>query len=263
MKTALAVGCSMTKGHGLPDTINNPRLWVNQLLRSVDCTVITNLSQTGKNNHWIFLETIGALIRQEYDIVIVGWSTIPRFNFNVGLELYSTETMLTNSAMSIHLNNNTVYDSKELVKLGDQLRRIHNDHWDFLDLVKYVNTLIEIQEHTRNGKIFFVNTLGPWPTDYFNKKNILLPSDLSKFEQNLLSVDTRDDAEIFKLYDMIHTQYQTYGGIQESHWLNLYNSIHTLQIDKVSSDDKHPGLLTQDVLFDVMHSRFKATLGIQ
>jgi hypothetical protein len=170
--------------------------------------------------------------------------------------------MLTNSAMSIHLNNNTVYDSKELVKLGDQLRRIHNDHWDFLDLVKYVNTLIEIQEHTRNSKIFFVNTLGPWPIDYFNKKNILLPSDLSEFEQNLLSVDTRDDAEIFKLYDMIHMQYQTYGGIQESHWLNLYNSIHTLRIDTVSSDDKHPGLLTQDVLFDVMHPRFKATLGI-
>lgn len=261
MKTALAVGCSMTKGHGLPDTINNPALWVNQLLRSVDCTAITNLSQTGRNNHWIFLETIGALIRQEYDIVIVGWSAIPRFNFNVGLELYSTMTNLVNSGTPVNLNNYISYDPRRLANLGDQLRLMHNDHWDFLDLVKYVNTLIEIQEQNRKGHIFFVNTLGPWPDNYFVKRRIALPSDLSKFEQDLLSVDTRDDEEIFKLYDMIHAQYQLFGGIQESNWLNLYEPIHRLQIDNAAPDDKHPGLLTQDLLFNFMKLKFKQKLG--
>lgn len=244
----LVVGCSISRGHGLPDTVRNPELWVNKLFPNQD---IKNVSQTGANNYWIFLETISELIQQHYDIVLVGWSAIPRYNFHVGLELYTVRTMLSNS-VDIGLNNYETISGKWLDKIGDNLKKISNDHWDILDLIKYVNTLVEIQKVCRGGKIFFVNSLAPWPQGYFTHKKINLPSDLSTYEQTLLSVKTRDDDEIFQLYDMIHRQYQKYGGIKEEHWLNLYQSLRSMQIDDVDINDKHPGLKSQQIFVNYL-----------
>ena len=239
----LVVGCSMTRGHGLTHESNDPLLWVNKIFPQ-EKYAVTNLAKTGSNNHWIFLETISNFLTKTYDIVLVGWSAIPRFNFHVGLELYSVNTMLYDR--DITLNNNVTISGKWLKSLGDNLKKIHNDHWDFLDLVKYINTLIMIQEKNNCGQIFFVNTLGPWSDNYFTKKQISLPSDLTLFEQNLLQADTRDDDEIFKLYDMIHNHYRTYGGICEDHWLNLYSSLRSMQVDNVSDTDFHPGYQSQE-----------------
>jgi hypothetical protein len=238
----LVVGCSMTYGHGLVHESSDPDLWVNRIFPQ-EKYIVTNLSKSGHNNHWIFLETMSSLLTETYDIVLVGWSAIPRFNFYVGLELYSAQTMLADK--DINLNNNITISGKWLKSIGNNLKKIHNDHWDFLDLIKYINTLILIQEKKNNGQIFFVNTLGPWPNNYFTKKEINLPSDLTPFEQNLLQVDTRDDDEIFQLYDMIHKHYRTYGGICEDHWLNLYSSLRSMQIDNVSDTDPHPGYQSQ------------------
>lgn len=240
----LAVGCSMTRGHGLGLESGDPKLWVNRLFPEEKYKVI-NLAKTGHNNSWIFLETMSGLLIDTYDIVLVGWSAIPRFNFHVGLELYSVYTML--NEIDVAINNKVVVSGKCLKTIGDSLRKIHNDHWDFLDLVKYVNTLIHIQEKKNNGRIFFVNTLGPWPTQYFTKKQINQPIDLTPFEQKLLQIDTRDDDEIFQLYNMIHKDYETYGGIQEARWLNLYSSLRSMQIDNVSSTDPHPGYRSQEI----------------
>jgi hypothetical protein len=249
----LAVGCSFTKGHGLDLEYNDPQLWVNQLFPT---NSVTNLSKTGANNDWIFLETMSQLIQQHYDVVLIGWSAIPRFNFHVGLELYPVDTMLQ-VATDINLHSNRTVSGKWLKNLGNGLRKIHNDHWDIVTLIKYVNTLIELQEHTRGGKIFFVNTLSPWDRDYFTKKIINLPSDLTQYEQNLLEVNMRDDDEIFKLYNMTHEQYQRYGGIQEAHWLNLYDSLRSMQVDDVSTTDSHPGYLSQGQFSKFLIKRFK------
>jgi hypothetical protein len=85
-----------------------------------------------------------------------------------------------------------------------------------------------------------VNSLGPWSHSYFEHKKIILPSDLDSYTQRLLEVDRRDDNDIFDLYNMIHTQYAEYGGIQEKYWLNLYNSLQNQRVDTVSSADFHP-----------------------
>jgi hypothetical protein len=97
-----------------------------------------------------------------------------------------------------------------------------------------------------------VNTLGPWSTDYFKQKKIKFLGDLSEYEQKLLDVKNRDDGEIFQLYNMIHDHYQTYGGIQEDHWLNLYQSLKSMQIDDVSINDPHPGIKSQTIFVDYL-----------
>lgn len=236
----LVVGCSFTYGAGLRLESQDPFLWINQLFLNAN---IKNVAKIGVNNNWIFLETISQLLKQSYDIVLVAWSAIPRYNFNVGLELYSVETMLTNR--DINLNSKTVISGKWLAAIGNNLNKIHNDHWDILNLVKYVNTLVELQVITRKKKLFFVNALGPWCKNYFGQKKIVLPSDLDQYEQKLLEIYARDDEDIFKLYNMIHSQYLEYGGIQEDHWLNLYSSLMAQQVDAASLVDPHPGYASQ------------------
>lgn len=257
-KKVLVVGCSFTRGHGLKYESNDPNLWVNKIFPPEEYTV-TNLAVSGVNNHWIFLETMSQLVLKTYDIVLVGWSAIPRFNFYVGLELYPVLTKLTGT-FDVNLNNHVTISGKHLKSIGDNLLKLHNDHWDFLELVKYVNALVMVQKKKNNGQIFFVNTLGPWPDKYFTKKQINLPTDLTQFEQNLLQVETRDDKEIFQLYDMIHEQYKTYGGIQEGHWLNLYSSLKSIQIDNVSATDFHPGYKSQVVFAEMLLPMIKEKL---
>jgi hypothetical protein len=243
MKQILAVGCSMTKGHGLEKESQDPKLWVNRIFESIG--TVNNLSMTGRNNR-IFHETMSALLREKnkYDIVLVAWSAIPRYCFHVGLELYPVHTMLSN--IDINLNNHVTISGSWLAKIGDNLKKIHNDHWDILDLVKYVNALIMIHETSPTKKIFFVNTLSPWCRDYFKQKIIVRPSDLDFYEQDLLQVETREDDEIDAIYRMIHKQYSYYGGINESHWLNLYDSLGSMQVDNVSATDAHPGYISQE-----------------
>jgi len=259
MKPILAVGCSMTKGHGLEKESLDPDLWVNRIFESIG--PVHNLSVTGRNNHWIFHETMSALLREKnvYDIVLVGWSAIPRYFFHVGLELYPVDTMLCD--IDINLNNHVTIPGSWLAKIGDNLKKIHNDHWDILDLVKYVNALIMIHETSSAKKIFFVNTLSPWCRNYFEQKKIIRPSDLDPYEQSLLQIETRKDDEIDALYQMIHKQYSYHGGIREFHWLNLYDSLQSMQVDNVSATDAHPGYISQKKYSEYLGEILREKLG--
>ena len=243
MKKILVSGCSMANGHGLENEKHNVNLWVNRLF---DTRCINNIALSGRNNHNIFINTISELVTDDYDLAIVAWSTIPRINVNIGLETYETITRLTDCHdVNTNLKN---YKKKYLQKVGDILREFHNDHWDIISLIAYVNALLKIQDKPENNKqIFFVNTLGPWPENFFEYKKIDKPSDLLPYTQDMLNVDTRDDEEIFQLYDMIHQQYKKFGGINNFYWLNLYDSFRKMQVDNASQTDFHPGIKSQCV----------------
>jgi hypothetical protein len=254
----LVVGCSFSNGSGLPGEHTNSKIWPNQLATQLGATDIKNVAQTGANNNWIFLETISELIKTRYDLVLVEWSAIPRYKINVGLELYTTDSMLNRP---INLVGGETISESWLSDLKNRLLRLHNDHWDILNLVKYVNALIQLQTKVYCGKIFFINGLAPWSDQYFIKKQISLPSDLDSYTYNLLQSDQRDDQEIFQLYNMIHEQYNNYGGIQEPYWLNLYSSLMNTRIDTVSEIDGHPGYASQDAyaknLYNTLKEKFE------
>lgn len=254
----LAIGCSMTRGHGLELEQDDPKLWVNTVFGPLGA--VKNISKSGKNNYWIFLETLAEIIKNSYDIVVVGWSAIPRYNFYAGLGLSEQITQLDH--LDVNLHPGITHKAAWIKQIGDNLRKIHNDHWDILDLVKYVNTLIYVQETCQNKKIFFVNTLCPWSSEYFNHKKISLPCDLTEYERQMLQADTRDDSETLAIYNMIHSQYFRYGGIRESHWLNLYDSLQSMQIDRVSITDAHPGYRSQQKYLEYLQPILKTKLGI-
>jgi hypothetical protein len=254
----LVSGCSFANGSGLHGESTNPRIWANQLSNKLGAQTVKNIAQTGANNQWIFLETVSALIKDTYDLVLVEWSAIPRYKVNVGLELYTVSSMMDRD---INLVGNQTISASWLNELKNRLLRLHNDHWDLLDLVKYVNVLVELQTKSRPGKIFFINGLGPWSDQYFVKKQFNLPSDLDEYTHTMLQSDQRDDLEVFRLYNMIHNHYQEYGGIQEYHWLNLYDSQMKTKIDTVSSTDSHTGYASQDLYADNFYKILRKKLN--
>lgn len=255
---ALVVGCSYSKGQGLDLEIQDPALWTNQLLQYISpgCN-ITNLSCSGKNNHWIFTEAYTAIIQQDPDIVLLGWTDQSRLNFTVGLETYCTDTVFKNH--DIQINPDITVSAKQLKSVGDQLRRWYNDHWTLLDLVKYVNILYDAQVTQRKKTLICVNSLMHIPNNYFDKKEFKFPSDLSKFEQNMLNADTRDDQEIKQLYHMTHQNYQRYGGIKSHIWLNLYQSLDSMKEDTVSDTDRHPGYVSQSAYSKYLIEKYNET----
>ena len=159
--------------------------------------------------------------------------------------MYQTHTVLRDDGHSINTNDGGHFTSKWLGETGDRLRKIQNDHWDLLDLVAFVNVIRNIQVTMRGGKLVFVNTLGPWPSEYFERKNISLPDELDEFEKVMYNINNRDDEEILTLYNKVHDDYKYNGGIRSELWLNLYNSLASLQQDTVSAEDLHPGYASQ------------------
>lgn len=244
MKKALVAGCSFTAGHGLDGGIKDSRLWINQIFDDHD---ITNTAISGLNNHSIFIASAQELKHADYDIALVAWSAIPRFNLKLGLEVYSTVTMLKDHSQDVNLNPYCTVSNRWQKKVGDQLRKYHNDHWDILHLVNYVNILIDLTRNTKT-KIFFVNALCPWPDGYFNFAHVdNYRTDLNSYYQNLIQIRTRDDIGIGKLYEKIHNDYESAGGIHEEYWLNLYHSLVNQRVDSISDSDNHPGYLSQDM----------------
>ena len=240
------------------DGCANTQIWANQLSKKFKATTVHNVAKTGANNSWIFLETMSELVKNNYDLVLVQWSAIPRYKVNVGLELYTVDSLMN---QEVNIVGKETVSKKWLEDLKNRLLRIHNDHWDLLNLVKYVNVLIELQIKARQSKIFFINGLGPWSDQYFVKKQINLPSDLDKYTSNLIQVDLRDDAEIFEMYNMIHEHYKIYGGIQQNYWLNLYHSMSQMKIDTIHAGDPHPGLASQDMFVEYFYQQLKQKLN--
>lgn len=255
---ALIVGCSYTKGHGLNLETDDPRLWANQLIKHIaPGSQITNLAATGKNNHWIFTEACTALTQDDYDIVLVGWTNQSRLTLDIGLETYSTQTMFLN--VDVNINPGITLPGKHLLSIGNELRKLQNDHWALLDLVKYVNILYDAQVKCRNKILICVNSLLHIPENYFTKQEFIYPNELPKFQQDLFNIETRDNREIKDLYQLTHQHYQHYGGIRSEIWLNLYQSLKSMQVDTVSSTDGHPGYRSQDVYVKYLIDQYNET----
>ena len=252
-KSMLTCGCSCTAGSGFLLGKDEPKFWINQLATALNYE-LTNIAEVGRNNDWIFIETMLELSKHKYDAVVVAWSTLPRNNINLGLELWSTRTRL-HAEYDVNTNEKT-FKIKWQTALLDKLLEGYNFHWDFLKLVKYVNILKSQHKH-----IYFVNTFGPWSDNFFTKIDARLPDDLDEFTQDLLNVKTRDDIEIFQLYDMIHKQYDNAGGISSDRWLNLYDSFEKNELDK-ANDNSHPGYLSNNRYTEMLYPILKEKLEV-
>jgi len=251
MKYTVFAGCSYTSGEGFELEKTEPGLWVNQLHRKVfSHTIQLNVSQGGRSNAGIFQDTVNALSTYPVEYAIVEWTSMPRYELELGFETYRTrQCFIPNTKCRDHNLNDINYTSAYLTSISDRFTSLAHDYYEISTLVEYVNIIVKVSKLT-NTKVFFVNGLCPWDQNFFIKKESVLPSEYTAYTQKLLRTDHRDDAEVFQLYNTMHDNFINLGNIHESSWLNLYSSMLTNKID-VNHDNVHPGIKSNNLYFEL------------
>ena len=241
MTFTLFSGCSITAGTGFTEEKNEPGLWVNLLHSQMfSHTTKLNVGQSGRSNAGIFQDTVKNLLTHQVEYAIVQWTSTARFNIELGFELYDTfQSFIPNAPCRDHNLNSINYSAEYLNSIRDRFTTLVHDYYEICNLVEYVNTIIKLAQIT-NTRVFFVNGSGIWDKNFFDKKTNVLPAQYTEYTQQLLNSKNRDDKEVYKLYEKMHNKYNELGGINESWWLNLYDSMSNQQSD-TNNDKMHPG----------------------
>lgn len=257
------VGCSYTFGSGFENENFDPDLWtvlLHKALPELSDTEYVNLGIPGGSNEKIFTAATEAIVTLNPKIILVQWTTYPRFNFLLGIETYPTsQTFAWESKVRDHNLHDISYSAKYLENTADRFLALEHPHNQIESIVKYCNILIKLADHY-DCKIFFVNGGCSWDENYFVKLDNVLPSQYTILTQKFLNTQTRDDNEVFILYNRIHNDYQKHGGIQDYYWLNLYTSFRKIQIDS-NQDGRHPGKQTNQLIFNLLSQSLKEKLG--
>jgi hypothetical protein len=257
MTTSVFVGCSYTEGTGFDLVKEDPGLWVNILHtkhQTLCKTKRINLGRSASSNSEIFLTAVKALFDFEPIAMFVQWSGYPRYRVKLGVETFNADQVFIPNApcsdCKLHQIN---YTAEYLEKIRDRFLSLHHPHQGIVDIVEYTNTLIKAADKI-NTKIFFINGLCSWDKHYFDRLNNVLPSSYTKYTQKILNCESRDDSEIFTVYNMIHKDYQTAGTIQSQFWLNLYDSMRDNRID-TNNDNLHPGIKSNQFYADLFNQQ--------
>lgn len=244
MSITLFAGCSYTAGVGFELEKNDPKLWVNLLYNKTDYlkqTTLLNVSKGGRSNAGIFQDAVWAILNHDVKYAFVAWTNCVRYEVSVGLECYATQVYFIPGQVQVDRNvNNDLYPASYLQNINDRLTTLAHPHYEIVNLAYYVNSLTRICD-MKKCKLFFINALCDWDENYFIKKQNTMPEDYTNYTKQLLSIKTRDDEEIVKLYEKMHNEYSQAGGICTDKWLNLYDSLRSNLID-TNNDNLHPGL---------------------
>jgi hypothetical protein len=261
MKKLVFSGCSYTAGNGWADlppdeslkieVKDSPYLWVNLCANNIDVfknLELINAGVGGASNSEIFENTIEHIMfhGDNIDTVICQWTSMPRYNFNVGFELWSTNESLYNRVRThnVNLNRGDQWSREYITDLTDRLRVMHHLHWEILKVVRYSNIIKQATRKLKINRIIFINGLCPWDEDYFNfiDDPSISPEKYTAFtKKEILNIDSRNDEDIHKLYHLAHKHYQSAGGIDSTDWVNLYNSFYNSCTD-TNFDQNHPGI---------------------
>lgn len=267
MSGVLFSGCSYTKGVGLRDLDKDPAHYANKLMTTVDKfkgLPMKNIAVAGNSNQKLFYETLYELTStgNHYDYIFVGWTSSPRYWFDFGFELYETTRMLSPSNMTPPVKGHQIEWSKtKLEQFRNDLMLASHPQSHIVDIIRWTNILINLAKML-NSRIFFINAMCAWDDKFFefNPKEDIKPSDLTVYTNYLLDSDTRDDEEIRALYKKMHQQYADVGGIHPDYWLNLYESIKTLQID-YGDNHRHPGYNSHQLYADIFSQKLNNILN--
>lgn len=245
-------GCSFSVGYGLEGERDDHDNYCNMLAREYfSGATVKNIGVNGYPNLNIYLDSAAELYGEHYDYAFVGWTSYPRHLFGVGLDSQDDGVRLIMSQGRGRPWNLRSFNGGDLSFSEDFLNDYrekflltHNDHFEIVDIIKYVN-LLKSQCQQSKTKIYFLNNLCPWDNGYFDYQTDVVPSNLTDYTQGLLNIDRRTDDQIKILYNRIHNDYKLSGGIHPQSWLNLYSSFKSIQCD-TGNDDKHPGPISHN-----------------
>jgi len=253
MSKVVFSGCSFTAGAGWSqnsdqaEAKNYPGLWVNlchSQIAQLKSLELLNYGQGGASNSEIFKNSVDAITTHNsgIKIMICQWTGMPRFSFKTKLELWDTSQELSKLVRERDKNqkyiNDIIYRFRSLIHLQGEI----------LKVVEYTNILQRLTKQL-GIKLYHINGLCPWDNNYFVRLSNVLPESYTEFtKKEILNIKDRNDEDIFKLYELIHLEYDQVGGIDTSCWINLYNSMLSNIID-TNYDNQHPGNKSNQLYF--------------
>jgi hypothetical protein len=270
-KKVVFAGCSYTAGNGLYDSSNgvyppaktHPNLWVNLChnnIKRIANNELLNIGQTGASNTEIFENVVSVLAQyqNQIDTIFCQWTAMPRYNFKVNLELWDAIEAIDSGSFRLYdvkLPDGTIWTRKYINDLLDRLKVMHHLHWEILKVVKYTNTICNLASAMGIKNVFYINGICPWDRNYFKQLHNVTPNTYTEFTKTtILNIDNRNDSDIHKLYQQIHMQYKQAGGINESQWINLYDSFFN-QITDTNFDHVHPGTNSNQLFYQTITNR--------
>jgi len=260
MTYTLFAGCSYTAGSGFNLEKNEPNLWVNQLHNKFfSNTTQLNVSRGGRSNAGIFQDTVKAMLTYPVKHAIIEWTSMPRYELELGFETYSTrQSFIPNSICRDHNLHDINYTGSYLNSIKDRFTSLAHDCFEILNLLEYVNVIVNLSQLTHT-KVFFVNGICPWDNDFFIPKQSVLPSEYTQYTQKILHTETRADDNSEQLYNTMHDGFTKAGGIHQSSWLNLYSSMRENVID-LNDDSTHPGIESNNLYLELFSKELKQHL---
>jgi hypothetical protein len=271
-KKLVFTGCSFTAGSGWDKNVTKnanttckdyPGLWVNLCHKNITDfseLELVNLAQNGASNNEIFQQTMESISIFGSDIhtIFCQWTSMPRYNFNAGFELWNTSesfSELYDLTHDINLNRGDSWPREYVKDLIDRIRVLHHLHWEILAVVRFTNIIDKLVKKLHIQHVYFVNGLCPWDKDYFIKLTNARPEDYTPFtKKEILNIDSRDDKDIVTLYNLAHKNYQEAGGVDQDKWINLYNSFNNNKID-TNFDNLHPGTQSNLKYYDLVKQK--------
>jgi len=206
---------------------------------------ITNLSVGGQSNQKIVHKTCRALLncKEQFDLIIIQWSSLFRINFNKGDSIYDQSCNFT-----LHKKSNEIIYAPlwEVWAKNFIHPRIEILEW-FFQIILLDNFLT-----TYSIPYVFVKGIDNFVDD-ISKKNWKQTSDF--FKSSVLHIDSHPDEEINDVYNEFVLLYDKISS--QSNWLNLLSdSWYDKRID-TASDHIHPGPLSHINYYDSLEDYIK------
>ena len=178
-------GCSFTAGTGLPglhsDENNFAKVMID--LTEGDDAVLENIARPGSSNREIFESTLEKIVQTHYDKVFVGWTSYPRYLYQLGFENYDYLGHRF-SPMKANSFQRWKHLSKSDLETANRVICSSHDHYEILSILKYSSILNKL-----HNNIYFINVLASWPLNFFVKKDWQLPVELDNYTKNLLDTE--------------------------------------------------------------------------
>jgi hypothetical protein len=227
MSNILIVGDSVCHGNGFKDPTG--KLWLDVFASRHN---ITNLGVGGQTNQKIFIKTLKELIVDEFDLVIVQWSSIFRLNVNLSKSIYDNQESLGPSHCSL----------KELKSIRKfWLMHCLHGRIEITESLTYILGLTDLLNQRKTSYIFIKGS-----DNYFSDLQKENWQDCSAdYLDNVLFRQQLPDWEIEKFHLEMRQLYLLVKNTSGSNWLNLEQLAWQDQTFVDYADDGvHPGVET-------------------
>jgi len=241
----LICGCSFSSGWGFNDGINDANIWPNIVAQNLNAEV-TNLSVTGCDNTEIFLNTLTTIQNQNFDKIIVQWTSLDRIVMAPRVEQY---TMITEDNPRPDIDNN---DYRQFYKVFLELNGMQA-HWN-----RFCKMIYILQNY---NNVYFVNGLLPWNQKLFNDNTTLEDCAKDIFLSSLLHLESKwtsgsglqSEWIPEPIWNKIKIQAQT---LNLKKWIILFDSMHSMKVDQISITDPHPGIQSHRIFANCITKYF-------